>query len=340
LRSDTVTIPPKEALATILEAPLGDDGYREDPTVNRLEAMAAEIFEKEAALLVTSGTQANLISIMAHTKRGDEIIVEYDSHTYNFEVGALSWIAGVHPRPIKGVRGFMDPAAIEAAIRPKSILCGETTLLCVENTHNRAGGTVITPKQMEAMAEVARRYGLKVYVDGARIFNAAVALGVKPSKLVEHADSLSFCLSKGLGGPVGSLMVGPKDFIERARKIRQALGGGMRKAGVIAAPGIWVLEHMVDRLKEDHENARKLALGLSKIREISIDLDSVQTNIVIFELKDINAKVFVEALAKRGVKCLAIGPRKIRMVTHYGITSEDIDYALKAVKAVIDDLSE
>ncbi|MCS7367885.1 MAG: aminotransferase class I/II-fold pyridoxal phosphate-dependent enzyme [archaeon YNP-WB-062] len=340
LRSDTVTIPPKEALATILEAPLGDDVYREDPTVNRLEAMAAEIFEKEAALLVTSGTQANLISVMAHTKRGDEVIVEYDSHIYNYEVGGMSWIAGVHPRPIKGVRGFMDPAAIEAAIRPKDIHCGETTLLCVENTHNRAGGTVITPKQMEAMAEVARRYGLKVYVDGARIFNAAVALGVKPSKLVEHADSLSFCLSKGLAGPVGSLMVGPKDFIERARKIRKVLGGGMRKAGVIAAPGIWVLEHMVDRLKEDHENARKLALGLSKIKEISIDLDSVQTNIVIFELKEISAKVFVEALAKRGVKCGAIGPRKIRMVTHYGITSEDIDYALKAVKAVIDDLSE
>ena len=340
LRSDTVTIPPRKMLETILEAELGDDVYREDPTVIKLENMAAEIMGKEAALLVTSGTQANLISVMAHTKRGDEVILEYNSHIYNFEVGGLAAVAGVLPRPIRGVMGFMNPADIEAAIRPKNIHCPETSLLLVENTHNRAGGTVITPKQMEAMCNVARKHGLRVHVDGARIFNAAVALNVKPEKLVEDADSVSFCLSKGLACPIGSLICGSMEFIEKARKIRKMLGGGMRQAGVIAAPGIYALEHMIDRLKEDHENAKILAYGLAKIDEVEIDLKTVQTNIVIFSLKSLKAEDVIATLQSRGVKALAIGPRKIRLVTHFGITRDDVEYALNIFREVVEILKD
>lgn len=339
LRSDTVTIPPKEMLETILHARLGDDVYREDPTVNRLEEMAAELMGKEAALLVTSGTQANLVSLMAQTKRGDEVIVEYDSHVYNFEVGGLSAIAGLIPRPIKGEMGIMKPEDIEAAIRPKNIHCPETTLIIVENTHNRAGGTIVRPEHMKAISDVARRYGLKIHVDGARIFNAAVALGIDAKKLVEEADSVCFCLSKGLAAPVGSLVCGSKDFIEKARKIRKILGGGMRKAGIIAAPGIYALEHMIDRLKEDHENARLLAHGLSKIDGIKIDLKTVQTNIVIFALENLSSRDFLMKLRERGVKVGVIGPREIRMVTHYGITREDILYTVDVVKEVMEGIS-
>lgn len=336
LRSDTVTTPPKEMLETILHAELGDDVYREDPTVNRLEEMAAELMGKEAALLVTSGTQANLVSLMAQTKRGDEIILEYDSHVYNFEVGGLSAIAGLIPRPIKGEMGIMKPEDIEAAIRPKNIHCPDTTLIVVENTHNRAGGTIVRPEHMKAIGKVARKYGLKIHVDGARIFNAAVALGIEAKKLVEEADSVCFCLSKGLAAPVGSLVCGGIEFIERARKVRKILGGGMRKAGIIAAPGIYALEHMIDRLEEDHENARLLAYELSKIEGIRIDLRTVQTNIVIFSLETISSRDFLMKLRKKGVKAGAISTNKVRMVTHYGITREDIIYTINAIKSILE----
>lgn len=336
LRSDTVTIPPKEMLETILHAELGDDVYREDPTVNRLEEMAAELMGKEAALLVTSGTQANLVSLMAQTKRGDEVIVEYDSHIYNFEVGGLSAIAGLIPRPIRGEMGIMKPEDIEVAIRPKNIHCPDTTLIVVENTHNRAGGTIVRPEHMKAIGEVARKYSLKIHVDGARIFNAAVALGIEAKKLVEEADSVCFCLSKGLAAPVGSLVCGSEKFIEKARKVRKILGGGMRKAGIIAAPGIYALEHMIDRLKEDHENARILAYELAKIDGIKIDLRTVQTNIVIFSLENMFSKDFLRRIGERGVKASAISKKEIRMVTHYGITRKDIYYVIDVVKEILE----
>ncbi len=337
LRSDTVTIPPKEMLETILEAELGDDVYGEDPTVKELEELAAEKMGKEAALLVTSGTQANLVSIMAHTRHGDEVIVEAESHIYNYEVGGLAAVAGVMPRLVNGEMGFMKPEDIESVLRPENIHFPKTTLVAIENTHNRAGGTVITPKQMEAVSEVVKRHSLKLYVDGARIFNAAVALNVKPVKLVEEADSVSFCLSKGLACPVGSLVCGSKSFVERTRKIRKMLGGGMRQAGVIAAPGIYALTHMVSRLKEDHENAKKLALGLSKMDSISIDLRRVQTNIVIFTLDNLSVENFVSRLSERGVKVSAIGSRKVRMVTHFGIEKKHINYVLDVVKEVLEE---
>lgn len=338
LRSDTVIIPPKEMLETILHAELGDDVYREDPTVNKLEEMAAELMGKEAALLVTSGTQANLVSLMAQTKHGDEVILEYDSHVYNFEVGGLSAIAGLIPRPIRGEMGVMKPEDIEAAIRPKNIHCPDTTLIVVENTHNRAGGTIVRPEHMNAISEVAKRHGLKIHVDGARIFNAAVALGIEARKLVEEADSVCFCLSKGLAAPVGSLVCGSENFIEKARKVRKILGGGMRKAGIIAAPGIYALEHMIDRLKEDHENARLLAYELAKIDGIKIDLKTVQTNIVIFSLERVSSKEFLEKIRERGVKAGAVSPKEVRMVTHYGITRGDILYTVNVIRELMESL--
>lgn len=326
-------------LEAIVHAQLGDDVLREDPTVMALEDLAAEKMGKENALLVTSGTQANLVSLMAQTQRGDEVILESDSHIYYYEVGGLSAIAGLVPRTLKGHRGVLDPHNIEAAIRPADIHQPRTALICIENTHNRAGGTVVKPKQIESINEVAKEHGIGLYMDGARVFNAAVALEVDPKQLTRHVDNLMFCLSKGLSAPVGSLVVGSHDFIEKARRIRKMLGGGMRQAGVIAAPGIVALEKMVDRLRDDHDNARHLAEGLARIDRISIDLPSVQTNIVIFDVGGLNmtGSQFVAQLERRGVKSLDYGGTLVRMVTHRGIEREDVDRALEAVKQIAEE---
>ena len=339
LRSDTVTLPTQEMLEAIVHAELGDDVLREDPTVIALEALAAEKVGKESALLVTSGTQANLVSLMAQTQRGDEVILEADSHIYYYEVGGLSAVAGLVPRTLKGHRGVLDPHDVEAAVRPPDIHQPRTSLICIENTHNRAGGTAVTPRQIESIDEVAKKYGIGVYMDGARIFNAAVALQVDPKQLTRHVDSLMFCLSKGLSAPVGSLVVGSRDFIEKARRIRKMLGGGMRQAGVIAAPGIIALEKMVDRLREDHDNARRLADGLAKIDRISIDLPSVQTNIVIFDVGGLNmtGTQFTDQLERHGVKALDYGGTLVRMVTHRGIEREDVNRSLEAVKRIVEE---
>ncbi len=326
-------------LEAIVHAQLGDDVLREDPTVMALEDLAAEKMGKENALLVTSGTQANLVSLMAQTQRGDEVILESDSHIYYYEVGGLSAIAGLVPRTLKGHRGVLDPHNIEAAIRPADIHQPRTALICIENTHNRAGGTVVKPKQIESINEVAKEHEIGLYMDGARVFNAAVALEVDPKQLTRHVDNLMFCLSKGLSAPVGSLVVGSHDFIEKARRIRKMLGGGMRQAGVIAAPGIVALEKMVDRLRDDHDNARHLAEGLARIDRISIDLPSVQTNIVIFDVGGLNmtGSQFVAQLERRGVKSLDYGGTLVRMVTHRGIEREDVDRALEAVKQIAEE---
>jgi len=339
LRSDTVTLPTQEMLEAIVHAELGDDVLREDPTVIALETLAAEKVGKESALLVTSGTQANLVSLMAQTQRGDEVILEADSHIYYYEVGGLSAVAGLVPRTLKGQRGVLDPHDVEAAIRPADIHQPRTSLICIENTHNRAGGTAVTPRQIESINEVAKKYGIGLYMDGARIFNAAVALQVDPKQLTQHVDNLMFCLSKGLSAPIGSLVVGSSDFIEKARRIRKMLGGGMRQAGVIAAPGIIALEKMVDRLREDHNNARYLADGLAKIDRISIDLPSVQTNIVIFDVSGLNmtGTQFTDQLERHGVKALDYGGHLVRMVTHRGIEREDVSRALEAVKQIAEE---
>ncbi len=342
LRSDTVTLPTEEMLEAIRHAELGDDVYREDPTVNRLQELAAEKMGKEAALLVTSGTQANLVSLMSQTKRGDEVILEAEAHTYNNEVGGLSALAGLIPRPIKGKMGVLDPEDVERAIRPKNIHCARTALICIENTHNRAGGTCWSPRQIEAISDLAKAHSIGLYMDGARIFNAAVAQGIDVKRLTGHVDSLMFCLSKGLSAPVGSLVVGSRVFIERARRVRKILGGGMRQAGIIAAPGIIALEKMVDRLKDDHKNAKLLAEGLNRLEGISINLKTVQTNIVILDICGlrVTSDSFISKLNEQGVKALNIGKTLVRMVTHRGIEREDIEYALTATENVVKEIKE
>ena len=336
LRSDTVTLPTEEMLDAMRNAELGDDAYGEDPTVNGLEMLAAKKMGKEAALLTTSGTQANLVSIMSQTKRGDEIILEAEAHTYYYEVGALTALGGLIPRLVKGHRGIMIPEDIEKELRPRNIHFPPTSLICVENTHNRAGGTIWHPSQIKAVHDLARKHGLKVHMDGARIFNAAVGLGLNVQDFTKHVDSLMFCLSKGLSAPIGSIVVGDVDFIRDARKYRQMLGGGMRQAGIIAAAGIIAIERMVDRLKDDHINARLLARGLAKIEGVGLDPRQIQTNIVFYDVSElrVDSKTWVKELNKRGIKAGAQQGGRVRMVTHRGIEREDIEYTLKAADEI------
>lgn len=330
LRSDTVTLPSEEMLEAIRHAELGDDVFEEDPTVNKLEAMAAKMMGKEAAMLVASGTQANLVCVMSNTKRGDAVILEADSHIYWYEVGGLSAIGGLIPLPIEGHLGIMNPEDIEATIRPENIHFPDTTLVCIENTHNRAGGTILTPEQIDAINNVAKTHGLQLYMDGARIFNAAVAMKLDVKRFTKHVDNLMFCLSKGLSCPIGSMVVGSQEFIRKARKIRKILGGGMRQAGVIAAPGIVALTKMIDRLEEDHRNARLLAEGLVEMDGIYVNLEAVQTNIVLVDISglDVTSNQFVLLLKEEGLLALARDEATIRFVTHRGISKEHIQEAL------------
>ncbi len=333
LRSDTVTLPTEEMLEASRHAKLGDDVFGEDSTVNELQEMAAEKTGKEAALLVPSGTQANLISLMSNCRRGELVILESESHIYWYEVGGISAIAGLMPWPLKSVTGALEPIDIEAAIRPKNIHFPEPTLMCIENTHNRHGGTIVSPNQLKAVNEVAKKHSMKLYMDGARIFNAAVGLGVDVKELSKHVDNLMFSLSKGLCCPVGSIVVGNREFIEKARKTRKLLGGGMRQAGIIAAPGIIALEKMVDRLKEDHENAKFIALKLSKVDGVKIEMENVQTNIVSFEIEtQMTDDLFLQKLREEGVLALAQSRHKIRLVTHFGIRREQAETAVEVVE--------
>lgn len=328
LRSDTVTLPTDEMLEAARHAKMGDDYYCEDPTVNRLQELAAQKMGKEAALLVPSGTQANLISLMSNCNKGELVILESESHIYWFEVGGVSSVAGLLPWTIKSAKGAYDPDDLKAAIRPKNLSYPEPSLICVENTHNRHGGTVITADQLGQISSIAKQNNLKLYMDGARIFNAAIALKTSPDKLTKHVDNMMFCLSKGLCCPVGSIIVGDKEFIGRARKIRKLLGGQLRQAGIIAAPGIVALEKMVDRLRIDHENAKLLAQKISKIKGINIDINSVQTNMATFTLdSQIDDSVFLNKLKEQGVLALPMSKNKIRLVTHYGIERSDIEKA-------------
>lgn len=337
-RSDTVTLPTDEMLEAIKEAELGDDTFREDPTVIKLEQVAAEKVGKEAALLVTSGTQGNIVSLMTHTKPGEEIILEANAHTFFWETAGLSALAGVQPRLIKGENGVMNLDDVKASIRIEDIHCPLTTLICFENTHNHYGGLAIKPEDFKPIYEIAQSEDISVHTDGARIFNAAVALNIDVKKLTQYTDSVMFCLSKGLSCPVGSIIAGDSDFIEKARKARKMLGGGMRQAGIIAAPGIIALEKMIDRLKDDHKNARLLAEGLSQIERIKIDLDRVQTNIVIFNIEglDLSEKEFLNRLEEKKIRALGFffGKNNIRMTTHRGIEKEDVQYTIDAIKEI------
>lgn len=336
-RSDTVTKPTPEMRRAMYEAEVGDDVYREDPTVNRLEARAAEILGKEAALFVPTGTMGNQVAVLTHTRRGEEVIVEAESHVFMYEVGGIAALAACQVRTVPGVRGAMDPAAVEAAIRADNVHFPRTGLVCVENTHNRSGGCVLPPENVAAVAEAAHRHGIPVHMDGARIFNAAVALGRPAAELVAPVDSVMFCLSKGLAAPVGSLLVGSRDFIAEARRYRKLLGGGMRQAGVLAAAGLVALEMMVDRLAEDHANARRLAEGIAAIPGLKVDMETVQTNMVMVDIADgrWTAAALVQALKQEGVLCNDTGPRRIRMVTHKDITAADVELALDAIARTV-----
>ncbi len=338
LRSDTVTLPTQKMREAIFNAELGDDVFEEDPTVKRLEKMAAEIVGKEAGLLVTSGTQGNLVSIMTHCKRGDEIILGNLSHTFLNEVGGISALGGIHPHTvINNEDGTMDLKDIEDAIRDDNIHYPRTRLICLENTHNRCYGAPLTVEYTNDVCAIARRHNLKVHLDGARIFNAAVALNVDVKELTKNVDSLSFCLSKGLAAPVGSLVCGTNEYIKEARRYRKMLGGGMRQAGIIAAAGLVALEDMVERLKEDHKNARILAEGISQIPGLAIGLEKVKTNIIYFDLitDRISAELLLKKMAERGIKFLSTGKNRFRMVTHYGITEEDVNITLKSLKEIL-----
>jgi threonine aldolase len=336
LRSDTVTLPTDEMLEAIKQAKLRDDVYGEDPTVNKLQEMAAEKMGKEAALLVPSGTQANLVSVLSNCQRGDLVLLEAESHIYWYEVGGIAAIAGLFPWPIKATEAAFGPQQLEAALHPPNIHYPVPSLICVENTHNRYGGKIVKPRKLEAINEVAKKHSLNVYMDGARIFNAAVALNIDVKEFTKHVDNLMFCLSKGLSCPVGSLIVGNRDFIEKARKNRKILGGGMRQAGIIAAPGIIALEKMVDRLKIDHSNAKFLAEKLAKTRGVNIDIENVQTNIVTFDLDlSIDCDAFLQKLKDNGILALAQSKNRVRIVTHRGIEREHVQKVASTIERIL-----
>ena len=338
LRSDTVTLPSDEMREAACDAELGDDVFGEDPTVNRLQQIAAKLVGKEAALLVSSGTMGNLVCMLAHCRRGEEVILGDRSHMFLNECGSIATVGGIHPHTITNrPDGTMRIEDIRAAIRGDNDHWPRTRAICLENTHNRCYGAALTPEYMESVAELARSRGLTVHLDGARIFNAVVALGVDVKEFTRHVDSLSFCLSKGLAAPVGSVVCGTKDFIAEARRNRKVLGGGMRQAGIIAAPGIVALDKMISRLADDHLNARRLAEGIASIPGLSIDPLLVKTNIVYFDVT--NDKISVDqikaGLEKKGIMALPTGPARFRMVTHYGIEAKDIDKTLAVLSSIM-----
>ena len=338
LRSDTLTTPTPEMREAMALAPVGDDVWGEDPTVQRLEALAADRIGKEAGLFVTSGTQGNLVSVLAQTRPGQEVILDLDSHVYNYEVAGAALIGGVQMRPIPTARGFLTPTQVAEAVRPENIHLPGSALVCLENTHNRHGGTCCSPEELGAVARAAHEHGLRVHLDGARLFNAAIALRREAREFAQSVDSVTFCLSKGLGAPVGSVVCGSADFVARARRWRKMLGGGMRQAGVIAAAGVVALERMVDRLAEDHANARALAEGLARLPGLALDLATVQTNIVIVHVRgsasDLRTAELVQGCAERKVKVHAIGATSIRCVTHKDVDAGDIERAVDAFREI------
>ena len=335
LRSDTVTQPTAAMRRAMAEAEVGDDVYGEDPTVNRLEAAAASRLGKEAGLFVTSGTQANLVSALSWCARGDEAIMGIDAHLLVNEMGAIATFGGVQMRPVANDRrGMLDPEAVEASISPPAGMFPRTTLLCLENTHNRGNGAAFTVDELRPVVDVARSRGMAVHLDGARIWNASIALGVPVAELASVADSVTFCLSKGLSCPVGSVVTGSAEFIARARRVRKMAGGGLRQGGIIAAAGLVALDTMVERLSDDHANAKRLAVGLSGMPGIELDPGAVETNIVYAELTDGRGPELAEALKARGV--LTNGRFNwVRLVTYNGITAEDVDEALDVIDSVM-----
>jgi len=338
LRSDTVTKPSDAMRKAMVRAEVGDDVYGEDPTVNRLQDMAAAMLGKKAALFVPSGTMANQLSIRIQTQPGQEVIVESKSHIVRYEQGAAGALSGVQLHWVTGERGIMTAEQIEAAIRPKDPYSIRTALICLENTHNAGGGTIYPLSTIERIREVALRHGIPMHLDGARLFNAVAATTLPPTSYAQNFETVSLCLSKGLGAPVGSLILtNDSTLIERARRFRRMYGGGMRQAGILAAAGIYALEHNIGRLKEDHDNAKRLARKLQQIPSISVNLQHVDTNIVIFDVVNHrhSPTALVTALKQEGVLINAIGGNSFRAVTHLDVSAKQIDEAAEIFVRVL-----
>lgn len=337
LRSDTVTKPTQAMRDAMATAEVGDDVYGEDPTVLRLEELAARMLGKEAGLFVVSGTMGNQVAIMTHTQRGDELITEAESHIFYYEVGDIAVLSGVQARQVPGKRGIMDPDDVKHAIRDASnIHFPRTSLIALENTHNRGGGKVWPIEYVREIAGTAREHGIAIHMDGARIFNASVASGIVPDVWASYADSVMFCLSKGLCAPIGSLLVGSREYIDKARKNRKRLGGGLRQAGIIAAAGIVALETMVDRLAEDHANAKLLATELAKLG-YGADPAEAETNMAMVDIaaSGRDAPAFVRAIKEKGVLCNAVTPTTVRLVTHHDVTNQQCYEAVQAFKSLL-----
>jgi threonine aldolase len=338
LRSDTVTRPTEAMLEAMHRAELGDDGREGDPTVRKLEALAAELTGKVAGLFLVSGTMGNLVALLTHTGRGGEVVLHPGSHILRSELGGIAGLAGLFHRAVPGPRGAMDLPALEAALQPRLERHRlATALIAMETTHNDAGGAVLPLEHMAAVHALGRARGIPVHTDGARLFNAAVQLGVPAAAIARHTDSVTFCLSKGLSAPVGAVLTGDADFIERARAFRRMVGGNLRQGGVVAAAGIVALETMVERLAEDHANARRLAEGLARMDAALVDLHRVETNIIQVDLSGTghNAQQWLEALTARGVLAGAWSPTLLRLVTHRSIGAQEIEATLAAFRAVL-----
>src|SRR6185369_13188271 len=336
LRSDTVTKPTPAMRRAMADAEVGDDVFIEDPTVNRLQERAAQIFGREAGLFVPSGSMGNLTCILAQTHPGQEVICEETGHIYNYEMAAMSGIGGVLPRIVRGQDGILDWETVSKAIRPKVYFRPQTALISLENTHNMAGGTVYETKVAHEICDRAHDAGIAVHLDGARVFNAATYLGENVAEMTKKFDSVQFCLSKGLGAPVGSMIVGTREFIERCRSIRKMLGGGMRQAGILAAAGLVALEKGPKRLQIDHDNAKFLANQLASIAGIKLDAAKVQTNIVIFDVAEggWTSGDFLKVLAERDVLAVPVDNTKVRMVTHLDVNRDQVEHAAKIVRDV------
>jgi threonine aldolase len=344
LRSDTVTRPTPAMRRAMAEAEVGDDVYEEDPTVRRLEELAAARLGRAAALFMPTGTMANQVAVHLQTKPGSEVLIEARGHIFNFEMGAMAVWSGALPRPLATEAGLLDPAQVEAAISPPVSYRTPTRLLCLENTHNMWSGLPMDAARTRALSAVAHAHGLRVHLDGARLFNAAAALGVPAAELAAGCDTVMFCLSKGLAAPAGSMLCGEADLIKEARRVRKLFGGGMRQVGVLAAAGVVALTEMVDRLAEDHARARRLATGLAELPYVALDPARVHTNILVFRLLPERlpgpaappaAPRFVEALKARGILCSAFGAVDVRMVVHYEIDDAAVEQTLAAARALV-----
>ncbi|HQU71594.1 MAG TPA: GntG family PLP-dependent aldolase [Calditrichia bacterium] len=337
LRSDTISRPTADMRQAMAAAVVGDDVFGEDPTINALQERIAELTGKEAALFVTSGTQGNQVSLNAHTRPGQEVICNSDCHIFNYESGAAAMLSGVQLNALPGTNGVITLEQIRLNLRPADDHYPQTGLICLENTHNRAGGTIYPLEEIRRISAWAREQGISLHLDGARLWNASVATGISIAEYAAYFDSVSLCFSKGLGAPVGSVVAGPRDFIARCHFYRKAYGGGIRQGGILAAAALYALDHHVARLAEDHARAKRLAAGLAAIPGLRVDLNTVQTNILIFEVEEsvCGAAEMVGRLGEEGILCFDFGPQRIRMVFYLEIGDEDVDYTLEKTALVM-----